>query len=392
MLEQPQEVVMWKRFRKQKNSAISTNGISAAHSLSNNHLIELRDVVKAYNTPVGDFIALDGVSITIDKGEFVAVVGKSGSGKSTMINMITGIDRPSSGEILVGGMPVHTLKEGPMAQWRGRNIGVIFQFFQLLPMLSVMENVILPMDFCNIHDAKDREGIAMSLLEQVDMADQAQKLPSEVSGGQQQRAAIARALANDPPILVADEPTGNLDSRSAIVIFELFHNLVDSGKTILMVTHDNDLARRVGRTVTLADGHILNEHLTKVFPMLTHDLLLKATRQMQPQTYKPGNTIIQAGDLPEKFYLVTEGQADVLLPDDNGNQQVVAHLQTGQYFGEIAILNGSTRMATVQASGETAVNVVALEKDTFHNLVGSSPAMHEEVSRIADERAKVAVA
>jgi len=392
MLEQPQEVVMWKRFRKQKNSVIDTHGISAAHSLPNNHLIELRDVVKAYNTPVGDFIALDGVSITINKGEFVAVVGKSGSGKSTMINMITGIDRPSSGEILVGGMPVHTLKEGPMAQWRGRNIGVIFQFFQLLPMLSVMENVILPMDFCNIHDAKDREDIAMSLLEQVDMADQAQKLPSEVSGGQQQRAAIARALANDPPILVADEPTGNLDSRSAIAIFELFHNLVDSGKTILMVTHDNDLARRVGRTVTLADGHILNEHLTKVFPMLTHDLLLKATRQMQPQTYKPGNTIIQAGDLPEKFYLVTEGQADVLLPDDNGNQQVVAHLQTGQYFGEIAILNGSTRMATVQASGETAVNVVALEKDTFHNLVGSSPAMHEEVSRVADERARVAVA
>ena len=381
---------MWKRFKKQNNGASSLNGQSLSHSHTNNHLIELRDVVKAYNTPVGDFIALDGVSITIDRGEFVAVVGKSGSGKSTMINMITGIDRPSSGEILVGGVPVHTLKEGPMAQWRGRNIGVIFQFFQLLPMLSVLENVILPMDFCNVHDVKEREDIAMSLLEQVDMADQANKLPSEVSGGQQQRAAIARALANDPPMLVADEPTGNLDSRSAIAVFELFHNLVDNGKTILMVTHDNDLARRVGRTVTLADGNILNEHLTKVFPMLTHDMLLKATRQMQPQTYQPGNTIIQAGDLPDKFYVVTEGQADVLLPDGNGNQKVVAHLQTGQYFGEIAILNGSTRMATVQASGETAVNVVALEKETFHNLVGSSPAMHEEVSRVADERAKVA--
>ena len=381
---------MWKRFKKQNNGASSVNGQQFSHSLTNNHLIELRDVVKAYNTPVGDFIALDGVDITIDRGEFVAVVGKSGSGKSTMINMITGIDRPTSGEILVGGVPVHTLKEGPMAQWRGRNIGVIFQFFQLLPMLSVLENVILPMDFCNVHDAKDREDIAMSLLEQVDMADQAQKLPSEVSGGQQQRAAIARALANDPPMLVADEPTGNLDSRSAIAVFELFHNLVDNGKTILMVTHDNDLARRVGRTVTLADGSILNEHLTKVFPMLTHDLLLKATRQIQPQTFQPGNTIIQAGDFPDKFYLVTEGQADVLLPDGNGNQKVVAHLQSGQYFGEIAILNGSTRMATVQASGQTAVNVVTLEKDTFNNLVGSSPALHEEVSRVADERIKVA--
>ncbi|MBE2221093.1 MAG: ATP-binding cassette domain-containing protein [Anaerolineae bacterium] len=378
---------MWKRFRKQD---ISTNSIVASHPRPHNHLIELRDVVKAYQTPVGNFIALDGVTLTIDRGEFVAVVGKSGSGKSTMINMITGIDRPSSGEILVDGLPVHTLKEGPMAQWRGRNIGVIFQFFQLLPMLSILENVILPMDFCKVHDSKDREAIAMNLLEQVDMADQAHKLPSEVSGGQQQRAAIARALANDPPILVADEPTGNLDSRSAIAIFELFHNLVDSGKTILMVTHDNDLARRVGRTVTLADGSILNEHLTKVFPMLTHDLLLKATRQIQPQTYQPGNTIIQAGDLPDKFYLVTAGQADVLVPDGNGDQKVVAHLQTGQYFGEIAILNGSTRMATVKASGETAVNVVALEKDTFHNLVGSSPAMHQAVSRVADQRVKAA--
>ncbi len=382
---------MWKRFKKQNN------GNTFSHSLNNSgvsgsHLIELRDVVKAYNTPVGDFMALDGVSLTIDRGEFVAVVGKSGSGKSTMINMITGIDRPSSGAILVDGVPVHTLKEGPMAQWRGRNVGVIFQFFQLLPMLSILENVILPMDFCQMHDAKEREAIAMHLLEQVDMVDQAHKLPSEVSGGQQQRAAIARALANDPPILVADEPTGNLDSRSAIAVFELFHNLVDSGKTILMVTHDNDLARRVGRTVTLADGHILNEHLTKVFPMLTHDLLLKATQQIQPQTYQPGNTIIQAGDLPEKFYLVTEGQADVLLPDENGRQRIVAHLQSGQYFGEIAILNGSTRMATVQASGETAVNVVTLEKESFHTLIGSSPALHKEISRVADERAKASAA
>jgi ABC-type lipoprotein export system ATPase subunit len=384
---------MWKRFIKRNTNAKAHNGQIRSHTLydakETQHLIELRDVVKAYHTPVGDFIALDGVNLTIDRGEFVAVVGKSGSGKSTMINMITGIDRPTSGGILVDGMPVHTLKEGPMAQWRGRHIGVIFQFFQLLPMLSVLENVILPMDFCQVHDAKMREDIAMNLLEQVDMADQAHKLPSEVSGGQQQRVAIARALANDPPILVADEPTGNLDSRSAIAIFELFHRLVDGGKTILMVTHDNDLARRVGRTITLADGSILNEHLTKVFPMLTHELLLKATRKIQPETFQPGNIIIQAGDLPDKFYLVTEGQADVLLPDENGNQCVVAHLQSGQYFGEIAILNGSTRMATVQASGKTAVNVVALEKETFHNLVGSSPALHQEVSRVADERLKV---
>ena len=229
-------------------------------------LIQLKNVVKAYQTPVGQFMALRGINLTIGRGEFVAVVGKSGSGKSTLINMITGIDRPTSGEIYVGNTAIHNLAEGPMAEWRGRNIGIIFQFFQLLPMLSCIENVMLPMDFCNMFKPSERDTRALHLLEQVDMVEHAYKLPSEVSGGQQQRVAIARALANDPPLLVAGEPTGNLDSRTAEAVFQLFARMVDNGKTILMVTHDDEMAHQVRRTITLTDGQIVQQEFHASHP------------------------------------------------------------------------------------------------------------------------------
>ena len=222
-------------------------------------LIDLRQVVKAYQTAAGDFLALKGIDLQVNTSEFVAVVGKSGSGKSTLINMITGIDRPTSGEVLIGDTAVHTLSEGGIAVWRGRHIGVVFQFFQMLPTLTVIENVMLPMDFCNVYSMREREERAMHLLELVGITAQAHKLPSAISGGEQQRAAIARALANDPPIIAADEPTGNLDSKTAEAVFELFETLVGEGKTILVVTHDRELSRRVGRTVTLADGEIVTD-------------------------------------------------------------------------------------------------------------------------------------
>ncbi len=245
-------------FRREKKLSPSVNG-RAENIPSSKHLIDIQQVVKAYYTPVGDFIALDGVDLQIGEGEFVAVVGKSGSGKSTLINMVTGIDRPTSGNVFVNQQAVHKLKEGPMAEWRGRTVGVIFQFFQLLPMLSCVENIMLPMDFCNLYSQRERKERALHLLDQVEMIDHAYKLPSEVSGGQQQRVAIARALANDPPILAADEPTGNLDSKTASAVFDLFNDLIDQGKTILMVTHDIELASRVTRTITLADGKIVGE-------------------------------------------------------------------------------------------------------------------------------------
>lgn len=232
---------------------------SNTYKHGNVHLIELRNVVKSYKTGAGTFLALKGVTLNVDSHEFVAIVGKSGSGKSTLINMITGIDRPTSGEVLIGNTAVHRLSEGQMAVWRGRHLGVIFQFFQLLPTLTVLENVMLPMDFCNAYPMRERRDRAMGLLDLVDMTQNAHKLPSACSGGQQQRAAIARSLANDPQILVADEPTGNLDSKTANAIFDLFTRLVTEGKTILMVTHDNDLASRATRAVHVADGEIVSE-------------------------------------------------------------------------------------------------------------------------------------
>jgi len=246
---------MFSWFKRKKRSSSASNG---RYQNGNEHLIELRDVVKTYQGEAGTFVALNRVNLNVNPAEFVAVVGKSGSGKSTLINMITGIDRPTSGQVLVGDTAVHTLNEGQIAVWRGRNVGVVFQFFQLLPTLTVVENVMLPMDFCDMYGMGERQERAMHLLSQVDMTDHAYKLPTAISGGQQQRVAIARALANDPPILVADEPTGNLDSVTSESIFKLFEALVKNGKTILMVTHDMDLARRVGRTVTLLDGEIVD--------------------------------------------------------------------------------------------------------------------------------------
>ncbi|WP_248926086.1 ABC transporter ATP-binding protein [Paenibacillus hamazuiensis] len=209
------------------------------------------------------YTVLKGIDLTIRTGEFVAIIGKSGSGKSTLLNMITGIDRPTSGEVRVAGTDLHTLHPKQLAPWRGMNIGVIFQFFQLLPTLSLLENVMLPMDFCRTYTPKERKERAFELLRQVQMADHAHKMPSAVSGGQQQRVAIARALANDPPIIVADEPTGSLDSRTAESVFSLFRDPVDRGKTVVMVTHDNDLAHQVKRTIIVADGEIVNEHVVR---------------------------------------------------------------------------------------------------------------------------------
>lgn len=224
-----------------------------------NPIIIMQEVVKIYENAAGLFHALKGVNLEVKQGEFLAIIGKSGSGKSTMLNMLTGIDRPSSGEVWVRGTPLHTLSENQMALWRGENMGIVFQFFQLLPTLTVLENVMLPMDFCKHYRPAERRDKALVLLEMVEMADHAHKLPAALSGGQQQRVAIARSLANDPPLLAADEPTGNLDSRTADMIFELFINMAAQGRTIVMVTHDNDLASRVGRAVTVVDGQIVEE-------------------------------------------------------------------------------------------------------------------------------------
>jgi putative ABC transport system ATP-binding protein len=224
-------------------------------------LIEMHDVVKVYATAAGEFNALKGINLEVGRGEFVGVIGKSGAGKSTLLNMITGVDRLTSGEVIVSanGLPIsiHKMQEDEIALWRGRNLGVVFQSFQLLPMLTLVENIMLPIDLCGKFNPRQSRERALELLRLVEIESHADKFPAHISGGQQQRVAIARALANDPPILVADEPTGSLDSVTADHVFEVFEHLVsDQGKTIVMVTHDGSLAPRFTRTLRITDGEL----------------------------------------------------------------------------------------------------------------------------------------
>jgi putative ABC transport system ATP-binding protein len=219
-------------------------------------MISLTNLTKSYETPAGDFPALRGINLEIGRGEFVAIVGKSGSGKSTLLNLAGGIDRPSSGSVTVGGTALETCTENQLASWRGGTVGFVFQFFQLLPTLTAVENVMLPMDFLGACPPRKRRNRALDLLARVDVARHAAKLPSALSGGEQQRVAIARALANDPPVILADEPTGNLDSQTGAAIFRLFGELAREGKTVVVVTHEREAGSSVSRTVTLADGRV----------------------------------------------------------------------------------------------------------------------------------------
>ncbi len=216
----------------------------------------LQGVSKVFHSAGQDFTALKDIQIEIPSGEFVCVLGRSGSGKSTLMNMITGIDKPTAGEVIVHGVSVGGMSEDEMARWRGRNLGIVFQFYQLLPVFSLLENVMLPMQLAGKYEPLERVQRARMLLTQVGLADQADQRPDSVSGGEQQCAAVARALANDPPIIVADEPTGNLDSVSAGMVFEVFAALAQQGKTIIMVTHDDDLAAEAHRTLRLSDGEL----------------------------------------------------------------------------------------------------------------------------------------
>ncbi|MBI2333133.1 MAG: ABC transporter ATP-binding protein [Chloroflexi bacterium] len=222
-------------------------------------IIDLRQMQKDYETPSGSFTALQDINLRIQAGEFVAIIGKSGSGKTTLLNLLAGIDRPTKGEAIIAEANLGSLTESGLAEWRGRNVGLVFQFFQLLPTLTVAENVMLPMDFAEIIPANKRRVKALELLERVGIANQADKLPTALSGGQQQRAAIARALANDPPILMTDEPTGNLDEATRTSVLELFAKLNADGRTIIIVTHERDISSYTDRQVTLVDGRVAED-------------------------------------------------------------------------------------------------------------------------------------
>lgn len=219
-------------------------------------MISLQHVSKTYETPAGKFSALKEIDLEIQQGTFVGVVGKSGSGKSTLLNMVAGIDRPSTGSVAVAGTEIQELSENKLAVWRGRNVGFVFQFFQLLPTLTVAENVMLPMDFAKSVPLRERRKRALALLERVAVGRHADKLPATLSGGEQQRVAIARALANEPPLVLADEPTGNLDSVTATAILDLFRDMANQGTTVVIATHEADIARVIDRRIEISDGKI----------------------------------------------------------------------------------------------------------------------------------------
>ena len=232
----------------------------ASPSADDAPVLRVRGARKVYRLPAGEFTALHDVDLDVATGELVAVVGRSGSGKTTLLNLLAGIDRPTDGEITIGGRRLDRLNGSQLSAWRGRAIGLVFQFFQLLPTLTVAENVMLPMDFCNTWPGRQRRPRALELLEQMGIGEQADKLPSALSGGQQQRAAIARALANDPPVVLADEPTGNLDSSTSDHVMGIFAGLAASGRAVLMVTHERDVVRYATRQITLLDGRITADH------------------------------------------------------------------------------------------------------------------------------------
>lgn len=254
-------------------------------------IIQLQNVYKSYTVGDEEIMVLKDVTFDIHAGEFVAIVGPSGNGKSTLLNMITGIDHPTRGEVQVNGRSLPTMSENELAAWRGTDVGIVFQFFQLLPALSLLQNVVLPMDFAKKLTPAQRRERAMRLLQMVGLADQAHKLPGAVSGGQQQRAAIARALANDPPLIVADEPTGNLDVRTSTAVFDLFSHLTDQGKTLVMVTHDEDLAGQAQRVLEIVNGRIVQDappaQAVSGQPTAVSQQRSAATRNSQPATRNP---------------------------------------------------------------------------------------------------------
>ena len=365
-------------------SILSQDITIAPNDTASSLMIDVRNVEKYYHSAAGDYHALKSIDLCIEAGEFVSIIGKSGSGKSTLLNMITGIDRPTSGEVYVNGTPIHEMNENQLAAWRGENLGIIFQFFQLLPALNLQQNVILPMDLAGKYRPRERRERADHLLEMVGLAEQMHKLPSMVSGGQQQRAAMARALANDPPLLIADEPTGNLDSKTANTVFGLFNELVAEGKTVIIVTHDSSLAKRAHRTALIADGEIVNEYVAKAMPTLTQDQMLWATRNAKAATYKAGSLIVSQGERADTFYIVSRGTAEVVLPRQNQSDVIARQLEPGKFFGEMAFFHDRKRQASVRASERGSVDVLSLSYDQLSELLSQSEATRDFIHQIAD--------
>lgn len=355
--------------------------------------IVLRQVEKVYENAAGKFRALKDINLQLNSGQFISVVGKSGCGKSTLLNMVTGIDHPTAGEVLINGEQIYRMTESERALWRGKNLGVVFQFFQLLPTLTLLENTMLPMDFCNLYPFHERPGRALELLKMVGLEAQAQKLPTAVSSGQQQSAAIARALATDPAIILADEPTGNLDSRSAENVLQLFERLAQQGKTILIVTHDPSITLRTDQTIILSDGEIIDPLVARVLPYLSHPQMLEATKKAEKRKAAAGQVILKKGEAVEYFFIIVSGEVDILMETRHHQAVKLTRLGPGQFFGEVELIQGGQAVAHVHAA-EAGAELALIPKALFFELIDGSPltrsAMHEVVAnrRAAHEQRK----
>src|SRR5688572_18171507 len=293
------------------------------HDASPEAIIELRGLVKKFSNAAGEFTVLKGIDLNIDRGQFVSIVGKSGSGKSTLLNMITGIDHPTEGQVIVNHTDIYTgVGESQRSKWRGKNLGIVFQFFQLLPMLTLLENVMLPMDYVDMYNFDERPERAMELLKLVGLEKFANKLPVLVSTGQQQLAAIARAMACDPPLLIADEPTGNLDTKSADTIIQLFEHFVSQGKTIVMVTHDPSLTSRTHRNIIISDGELINETISRSLPQLRHRHMLEFTKLAEHRIYQPHETIISRDAPVDYFFMISKGEVEIVLHNKNNETRL----------------------------------------------------------------------
>jgi ABC-type lipoprotein export system ATPase subunit len=361
---------------------------SETQSLTNDHaMIEMRAVEKTFENAAGKFTALKGIDLVVEQGEFVSIVGKSGSGKSTLLNMITGIDHPSAGQVVVSGTDIYTgVSESQRSRWRGRNLGIVFQFFQLLPMLTLLENVMLPMDFADLYPFEERPSRAAELLKIVGLEEFADTLPTFVSNGQQQLAAIARALACDPPLLVADEPTGNLDHKSAVIIVDLFEHLAEQGKTILMVTHDPSMSSRTTRNIIISDGELIDESIAAAFPWLPDRQLLDLTKGAASQTLEPGEVLLERRQSCDYLYLVKNGELEMTRTTLRKRHTRIGALGPGETYGEVEIMRGEGSQVDLRGARNTAVELLTISAAVFRQAALSTPAAAEQIDRLVREK------
>jgi putative ABC transport system ATP-binding protein len=348
--------------------------------------LRLDGVVRGFDSPAGRVTALKGVWLDASAGDFVALVGKSGSGKSVLLRLMAGLDRPTGGAVYATETRLDTMSDAALTAWRHQHVGILTQDHRLFESLSVLDNVRLPMDLAGRIPRPERAEEARERLGLVGMLNFAESRPSALSLGQQRRVMLAQALANDPPLLIADEPTAGLDPVRATAVFGLFGRLAEAGRCVVMATRDYDLAMRAGRMLVLSDGQIVSQHIAEALPALGPLELSAAAERFRPLRYSPGQLLVRQGDRADRFYIILRGEADVLIERPDGEPVLLNRLGPGQYFGEIGVLHGGKRTATVRASADTGLDVVSLGKDALVTLLDGNEATHEQLQRSIHER------